>query len=219
MKKISILVLIAITSICFTVKAQKIKYLESISYEELDADNFHNHKNNIALSNYICKNGATISLGDTLVIGKPYNINNIQSENTLGVSGQVVNYHSHLYLGSIGAILIGTAMMGEASLEGNKAIITRLQMTRISKKNPYEVFVSIKKAGGGRFLGIKKVGSANLEKALDSREFLLLNAPLTRSEAIAKLKEAKDLLNLEMMTVEEYNTLKKELKPIIMKKS
>lgn len=217
MKKI-LLFLLVITSTCLIVNAQKVKYLESIKYGALDSKNFHNHKNTIALSNYECKIGATISVGDTLVIGKPSNANNIHSENTLGISGQTINYHSHLYLGSIGAILLGTAMMGEASMEGNKAIITHLQMSRISKKNPYEVFVVINKVGGGRFLGVKKAGSANIEKALDSRELLLLNAQLTRSEAIAKLKESKDLLDLGVIEKLEYEKLKKDLTPIILNK-
>ena len=38
----------------------------------------------------------------------------------------------------------------------------------------------------------------------------------SREEAIAKLKEAKDLLDLEMMSQEEYDKIKAELTPIIM---
>ena len=41
---------------------------------------------------------------------------------------------------------------------------------------------------------------------------------LSRTEAIAKLKEAKDLLDLGMVTQEEFNALRKELTPIIMNK-
>ena len=39
---------------------------------------------------------------------------------------------------------------------------------------------------------------------------------MTREEAIAKLREAKELLDLEMMSQEDYDALKKELSPIIM---
>ena len=41
---------------------------------------------------------------------------------------------------------------------------------------------------------------------------------LTRKEAISKLEESKDLLDLEMITREEFNLIKKELTPIILKK-
>ena len=43
------------------------------------------------------------------------------------------------------------------------------------------------------------------------KEGLVMN----RENAIKKLKEAKDLLELELMTQEEYDKLKKELTPII----
>jgi hypothetical protein len=52
-----------------------------------------------------------------------------------------------------------------------------------------------------------------IEKALSVGE--IVSTVMTRSEAIAKLKEAKDLLDLEMMTQEEYDKIRKELEPII----
>ena len=38
---------------------------------------------------------------------------------------------------------------------------------------------------------------------------------MTRADAINKLKEAKELMDIEMMTREELNKLKEELTPII----
>ena len=56
------------------------------------------------------------------------------------------------------------------------------------------------------------------DASLDNGELINPNAPLTREEAIAKLKEAKDLMDLGMMSQEEFETLRKELTPIIMNK-
>ena len=42
---------------------------------------------------------------------------------------------------------------------------------------------------------------------------------LTKQDAIAKLKEAKDLVELDMMSSEEYDKLREELKPIIMNRT
>ena len=56
----------------------------------------------------------------------------------------------------------------------------------------------------------------DIEKAINFREIVHPNAPLSRDEAIAKLKEGNDLLNLGLITEEEYEVLKKELSPIIM---
>ncbi len=52
-----------------------------------------------------------------------------------------------------------------------------------------------------------------IEDALKKEE--IVSEIMTRAEAIAKLKEAKERLDLEMMTQEEYDKLKKELTPII----
>ncbi len=43
-----------------------------------------------------------------------------------------------------------------------------------------------------------------------------MNAPLTRDEAIAKLKESKDLLDLGLLKQEDYDAIKTELTPLIM---
>ena len=41
---------------------------------------------------------------------------------------------------------------------------------------------------------------------------------MTRDEAISKLKEAKELMEIDMMTKEEFEKMKIELAPIIRKK-
>ena len=38
---------------------------------------------------------------------------------------------------------------------------------------------------------------------------------MTKEEAISKLKESKELLDLEIITQEEYDKMKQELPPII----
>ena len=68
----------------------------------------------------------------------------------------------------------------------------------------------------GRAFGINKYLSVmDTELAIESGEVLLKNRKMTRDEAIAKLKEAKDLMDIEMMTREKFEELKKELTPII----
>ena len=48
-------------------------------------------------------------------------------------------------------------------------------------------------------------------------EIISKNAPMTKQEALRKLKEAKELLELEIIAQSEYDALKKELTPIIRK--
>ena len=53
----------------------------------------------------------------------------------------------------------------------------------------------------------------NIESAIRQGE--IRTSQLSKEEAINQLKEAKDLLDLEMMTQEEYDKLKAKLAPII----
>jgi len=53
------------------------------------------------------------------------------------------------------------------------------------------------------------------EKSVLAGEIASLNAPLNRGEAIAKLKESKELLDLGVIEAADYETLKAELTPII----
>ena len=68
----------------------------------------------------------------------------------------------------------------------------------------------------GRAFGVNKYLSVmDSELAIESGEILLKNRKMTREEAIEKLKEAKGLMEIEMMTKEEFDQLKEELTPII----
>jgi hypothetical protein len=56
----------------------------------------------------------------------------------------------------------------------------------------------------------------DLEKALAVGEIINPNAPMTRQEAIAKLKETKDLVDLGLVSESEFTKLREELAPLIM---
>jgi hypothetical protein len=55
------------------------------------------------------------------------------------------------------------------------------------------------------------------EKALMAGEIINPNGRMTKEQAMAKLKEAKEKLDLQLITQQEYDKLKEELSPIIMK--
>lgn len=56
------------------------------------------------------------------------------------------------------------------------------------------------------------------ETAFEVGEIILPNRKMTRDQAIEKLKESKELLDLEVITTEEYEEIRKELIPIILDK-
>jgi hypothetical protein len=62
-------------------------------------------------------------------------------------------------------------------------------------------------------MGLRYVSAS--QESFENGEAINPNKPLNRAEAIAKLKEAKDLLDLNLMSQEEYEALRNELTPII----
>ena len=218
MKKLFITILLTIFT--FSITAQKkLKFIDSITYSQTEKLlGRKNLKNIVELNAYKTKSGDWIKVGDTLEIGRPFNKNNNNVSNISGTRFST-NEHSHIFLGTVGAMLMGTAMHGNENLIGDKIFITKLLMSRANKKNPYQVSIEFNKVGGGRFFNIKRLGRAILENALRASEIINGNSSLTRKEAIAKLKEQKDLLDLGMVSQEEFNALRKELTPIIMNKN
>lgn len=210
--KLSLSLLFLLFSVVVT--GQKINHVNSISYDELQGlTNSREYKNSFSFNEYFTKSGNKIVVGDSLVIGKPSNANNLTAGS--GAIGQGVNSHSFIYLGTTAAALTGTFMMGNENMLNDRVVVVGISAGRLSKKNDYEVYLALNKVGGGRFLGTKKLARVLYEKAVEYGEIINPNSKMTRSDAIAKLKEAKELYDLEMMTEEEYNELKNQLSPII----
>ncbi|WP_339727793.1 hypothetical protein [Maribacter stanieri] len=199
---------------CILLTGQKNNHVDSISYDELlELTNSKEYKNYFDVNEYITREGDKIIIGDTLVIGKPSNSNNI-TQGSVAI-GQAINNHSYIYLGTTAAALTGTLMMGNDGMLNDRVFVVGISAGRISKKNDYEIYLELNKVGGGRFLGVKKLARVLFEKAMESGEIINSNAKMTRSEAIRKLKEAKELYDLEMMSSDEYDALKNQLSPII----
>ena len=119
--------------------------------------------------------------------------------------------------GSIMSSLNGDdAAMASNSLKNSIAVVTEIKAYhRGSKKKPLYLVMVLGEVNGRAF-GINKYLSVmNTELALESGEVLLKNRKKTRAEAIQELKDAKELLEIDMLTKEEFELLKKELGPII----
>ena len=96
------------------------------------------------------------------------------------------------------------------------AIISKIRVYKPVMGQEATIVVDMVKDGSGNFGGTtKNVNTFDLIRAISTGEIINPNAPLTREQAIAKLKEAKDLLELDMMSQEEFNSMREELTPII----
>ncbi|MGB0186846.1 MAG: hypothetical protein ACPF88_07900 [Flavobacteriaceae bacterium] len=226
------LVLFTITN----VNAQK--ELDSLTYKNTqDINFFRNIKNNTKIKKYVTANENVVQVGDTLILGNPTSqeTNSRTVGGSYGSSGRIgaaktrsttTKTYEFIKMGrpaGFGSIM--TAMSGEAqimasnSFKNTTVVVNEMKAYhRGSKKKPLYVIMVLGEINGRAFGVNKYLSVMDTELALESGEVLLKNRKMTRDEAISKLKEAKELMEIDMMTKEEFEKMKIELAPIIRKK-
>lgn len=204
-------------SFVITLTAQ-VKYVgDTITFSNANelsyAKNFKNYNDfKVAL----LSDGNNISIGDTIKIGRPGTNNSRIS----AVAGQGISTKSTFTTLSFGSP-VGGALMASLSNDDGKLlaswsetemVVHRIFVshTKYSRNSTLNVGVIMKELDGNR-----KATTHSIESSMGLGEVYLLDRLMTREEAIAKLKESKDLLDLEMISQEEYDALKLELTPII----
>jgi hypothetical protein len=188
MKKIMIGFIFMISTL--VISAQK-----TITYEEMKTISKGMFES-IDCDNYVAKDAHTYKLGDTIKIGRPssnksFAFITVGSGVSSSMSGKGPEYV-------------------DASYSGNNTIIKSMYVGG-SKKSGYKMYV----IGKGR-CGLCPNNTIDFEEAIATGE--IQSAGMTREQAIAKLKEAKDLVDLGMMTKEDFEKLKAELSKIILQK-
>ena len=185
------------------------------------------YKNNTAIISYITKDGLTIKIGDTLTIGDAvierdkYMFNDVFSHIVIGQTKGTTNKEftplPHRYSGS--KVIVNSLFVTHEKVTGYKLWPDRKETplyVSVFVKNPKEEVNSIK--GFSKMLSHSRKTIVDIEKALASGEIVNSNAPLSRQEAIKKLKESKDLMELDLLSKAKYEKLKEELTPIILGK-
>lgn len=194
---------------------------------------FESISNNTRILIYTADDGSIFKLGDTLVIGTPSgtitNTTAAGAGRTFGVakasSRSKSNFQTIIMGRPAGVASIMSAMAGEApqnadaSMQGEIVIIAEMKVVhKGSKKKPLELIILLGEPNGRAF-GINKYMSVvDYEKSVLAGEIRSKNAPLNRDEAIAKLKESKDLMDLGIIDAAAYDKIKAELTPIILNK-
>lgn len=206
-------------------------HLEKITYEESqNSDVFQDIKNRTTVSTYISADGSTLKVGDTLIIGLPSgsttNTTAVGAGNTFGAAkarSKTASSFSNIIMGKpAGFGNVMNALNGEGpsnagqNMQGEVVLISEISLFhKGSKKKPLAVQILLGEPNGRAF-GINKYMSVtDYEKAALAGEIKSTNAPLTREEAIAKLKESKELLDLGIIEETDYDELKEKLTPII----
>lgn len=229
MKKLLVLALIIASSNVFGQKIlKKLTYKDSQEYSV-----FKKIKNRTSILEYIAADGSVLKVGDTLVMGKP---DGTESRTVaLGVGnelfGAVANSKTEknfvnivmgkrsLPTGALAQMTEDNNERASANKQNEKVIIKQMRVFhKGSKKKPLLLNIVIGDLNGRAFGLYKYMSIMDYEKAVITGEIKSLNAPMTREEAIAKLKEAKELLELGLMEKSDFEKLKTELAKIIMKR-
>ena len=178
-----------------------------------DIEYYRGIKNNSTVGEYIASDGNVFKVGDEVTLGSPQKDGGFESDFKYIQLGRIGGA-----MGALAAISsdVDTPMVPE-NFEGRKAKVGNIRVFHLgNKKKPLKVIVELVEPNGNAFTALtKRISIQNLEFALKYGEILPMNAKMSRDQAIAKLKEVKDLLELDMMSKEEYDALRTELSPII----
>ena len=217
----------------FLLIGQKKPILELTFEQSQDINYYRTIKNNTQVLNYILADGNKVSVGDTLIIGLPTSQSST-SNTYAGATGVLstglartntrtkkeFEFVQRGRLAGFGNVMgaLGGEGPSMAGVDLANEVVKVAEMKVVhkgSKKKPLQVILVIGEINGRAFGVNKFLSVLDTELAISYGEIKLKNAKMTRAEAIAKLKESKELLDLELMTQEEYDAIRKELTPII----
>lgn len=193
--------------------------------QTIDINYTKNIKNNKSIDSYITKDGLTISIGDTLIVGQALNegekymfndvFKYIAIGHVRGVNNDEFNFLPFSY--SENKIIVKSIFVTHEKPEGYSLWPNRKETplyVSIFTKNPKIEINSLKRVS--QALSYSRKTIVDIEKALSTGEIVNPNAPLTKEQAISKLKESKDLMELDLISEQEYEDIKKQLTPIIL---
>jgi hypothetical protein len=181
----------------------QITFGQTVTYEQCQDISFTaNYATGDTISTYVLKDGSEVKKGSKLTFGKPLN-------------GSLK--FSRLYLGEVTlgkSLLLPPETLGEIYI-AEEVVVTEIKVihTKLTKSSPLVITLFVQNPAAP--LGMRNRTIMDLEKAIETGEVINPNAALTREQAIAKLKEAKDLFDLGLMTEADYNLVKEKLTPII----
>lgn len=209
------MILISLLLFCISANSQKAKEIDTLKYTNMiEKSNKGMYRTGMEIHNYLAKDGNFYKVGDTLNIGNPSGINTVGTG--LGVD---TRYEYLLYGKPAGSLLKGIRFV-EGNYRDYQLIIDKIQFNKGTFGLENYVFFYAKPLPNKKFTLIDKVITITMvDTAIDRGEIypLYLNREMTRDEAISILRSKKEELDLQLLSQEEYDAIKKELLPIINK--
>jgi hypothetical protein len=221
------IILTTIALLSFTFSNAQREPIDILTYEQTqDINFFRDVRNNTPVKEYILSDKNSIKVGDTLIIGSPTSSVSSSNYNTVtrNVNTSTNAAFQFVKLGrpaGLGAIMSAAGGDFDANkltsgYSGDMVVIEEMKTSHNGgRKKPLLMILVLGELNGGAFGVNKYISTMDFELAYINGELSLKNRMMTRDEAIAKLKEAKDLFDLDLMTEEEYSKIRDELAPLI----
>jgi hypothetical protein len=163
-----------------------------------------NFTNGDEIDEYVLPDGSVIKKGSKLLLGKP--INNSKT-------------YTRIYFGyySLGKALLVTPQTLPDAWAGSTVVVDKLKVShqKMTVNSALNIFAYVQDPNMSTALGANNRTILGLDMAISTGEVINPNATISREAAIAKLKEGKDLMDLGLMSKEDYDKLKEQLTPII----
>ncbi len=195
--------------------------IDKINYKQTQDINFtKNYKDYYKIKEYTTKDGTKIKIGDKLVIGEA------ATNKKKGKKNNVYDKFKNIAIGKVKKHGIAKCKYLLANETKSEVVVKNIFVTHRKKEGqfwgtrkntPLYVSIYVKEEGKKFYKGTTIRTIIDIEKAIETGEIISKNKKPTREEAIKKLREAKDLLVIGVITEAEYDKLEKELIPIIKK--
>ena len=200
MKKIIVISVLFVSNVVFGQRTLT-------SDQAIDPNVTREFRNGEKIAEFILKDGTIIKEGSKLVMGKPRN--------------PLTLVYDYVYVGYVSLLseMISPSVTLTGNYDGLPVTVDYLKVykRKLSRSSEIQVSAFVYNPSQTSLTGDKYRTITDLELGISGGEIVNPNAALTREQAIMKLKESKDLLDLGLLTQEEYNKIKAELTPIIMK--
>jgi hypothetical protein len=177
------------------------------SSEAKDLEITTGFRNGDEILEFTLEDGNIVKKGSEFIIGTPLN------PTTFTYTRIYVGYYN------LFSEILSPSITLNSSFKGTKVVVETLKVNRqkLKRKSELMILAYVYDPAMSSLLGEKRRTIVDLELALSTGEVVNPNQKMTREQAIVKLKESKDLLDLGLLTQEEYDKIKAELTPIIMK--
>jgi len=199
MKKIILIITLLVGNVVFGQRSLT-------SSEAKDLEITTGFRNGDEILEFTLEDGNVIKKGSEFIIGTPLN------PTTFTYTRIYVGYYN------LFSELLSPSIVLNSSFKGTKVVVETLKVNRqkLKRKSELMILAYVYDPAMSSLFGEKRRTIIDLELALSTGEVVNPNQKMTREQAIGKLKESKDLLDLGLLTQEEYDKIKSELTPIIM---